>query len=149
MPTVTFNAVSRKLPGGLAVENTVRDFKFIMDEPTSLGGTDTGMNPVEAVLCALGSCQMIVVAAFAKAQGIDLQDVWMDLEGDLDTDGFLMGKPGVRNGFQEIRYTMHIKSNSPEDKIKQFVEFVESRCPVSDNLHNGTRMLPGAVVIEK
>jgi uncharacterized OsmC-like protein len=74
MSTVTFNAVSRKLPGGLAVENTVRDFKFIMDEPTSLGGTDTGMNPVEAVLTALGSCQMIVAAAFAKAQGIDLQE---------------------------------------------------------------------------
>ena len=149
MSTVIFKAVSRKLPGGLAVENTVRDFKIIMDEPTSLGGTDTGMNPVEAVLAALGSCQVIVVAAFAKAQGIDLQDVWMELEGDLDTDGFLLGKPGVRNGFEEIRYTMHIKSNSPTEKVKQFAEFVESRCPVSDNLHNGTRMAPGNIVIEK
>ncbi len=149
MPKVTFNAISRKLPGGLAVENTVRDFKFIMDEPPSLGGADTGMNPVEAVLCALGSCQMIVAAAFAKAQGIDLQDVWMELEGDLDTDGFLMGKPGVRNGFDEIRYTMHIKSSSPKDKIKEFAEFVESRCPVSDNLHNGAHMVRSAVVIEK
>jgi len=50
MAKSTYRAISRKLPAGLAVESESRGFKVIMDEPTSLGGTNTGMNPVEALL---------------------------------------------------------------------------------------------------
>lgn len=52
------------------------------------------MNPVEMLLRALGSCQVIVAKSFAKAHGIDLHDFLVVLEGDLDLDGFLKGKPG-------------------------------------------------------
>lgn len=148
MAMVTFKAVSKKLPGGLAVENTVRNFKLIMDEPADLGGTDTGMNPVEALLCALGSCQTIVAFAFAKAKHIDLKDFWVELEGDLDTDGFLLGKPGVRNGFQEIRFSMHFVTDSPAEKVAEFRKFIESRCPVGDSLMNGVKFVPGEIIIE-
>ena len=147
MAIATFKAVSKRL-SGLAVENTVRDFKVIMDEPPSLGGTDTGMNPVEGLLVALGSCQVIVASAFAKANGVDLQDFWVELEGDLDPDGFLMGKPGVRNGFQEIRFVMHIKSDSPAEKVEAFQKFIESRCPVGDTLVKGTKIVPSKIVID-
>jgi uncharacterized OsmC-like protein len=147
MPIATFKATS-KLVDGLKVDNAVRGFSVRMDEPPNLGGTDTGMNPVEALLAALGSCQVIVAAAFAKAQGIDLQDFWVELEGDLDPDGFLKGKPGVRMGFSEVRLTPHIKtSNSPEE-VAKFVEFIKSRCPVGDVMVNGTRILPADAVIE-
>nr|WP_223814532.1 OsmC family protein [Thermoanaerobacterium thermosaccharolyticum] len=60
MAIETFKAVSRKLPEGLAVESEVRGFKMLLDEPKEMGGTNKGMNPVEALLCALGSCQTIV-----------------------------------------------------------------------------------------
>jgi len=146
MALATFKAISKSLDG-LAVENTVRDFKVIMDEPPSLGGADTGMNPVEGLLAALGSCQVIVANAFAKANGVDLQDFWVELEGDLDPDGFLMGKPGVRNGFQEIRFTMHIKSNSPAEKVEEFQKFIESRCPVGDTLVKGTNIVSNKIVL--
>ncbi len=147
MSMVTFKATS-KLVKGLAVESEVRGFKIRMDEPQELGGTDTGMNPVEAVLSALGSCQVIVASAFARARHIDLQDFWVELEGDLDTDGFLLGKPGVRNGFQEIRFTMHIKTDSDPEKVAEFQKFIESRCPVGDTLAVGTTLLPTRIVIE-
>ena len=61
----TFKADVKKLPGGLQVEANARGFKILLDEPADLGGTDKGMNPVEAVLCALGACQTICAAAFA------------------------------------------------------------------------------------
>mgnify|MGYP001013415652 FL=1 len=77
MPISTYKATS-KLVEGLQVDNFVRDFSIRMDEPKSLGGTDTGMNPVEALLIALGSCQVIVEGASAKSQCIDLQDFWME-----------------------------------------------------------------------
>lgn len=147
MPIETFKATS-KLVKGLQVDNSVRTFETRMDEPKSLGGTDTGMNPVEALLTALGSCQVIVAGAFAKAQGIDLQDFWVELEGDLDTDGFLKGVPGVRMGFQEVRFVPHIKTSSSPEDVKKFMDFVKSRCPVGDVMVNGTKVVPADAVIE-
>ena len=147
MAITTFKANS-KLVAGLQVDNFVRDFQIRMDEPPQLGGTDTGMNPVEAMLTALGSCQVIVAAAFAKSQGIDLQDFWVELEGDLDPDGFLKGKPGVRMGFQEVRIIPHIKTSASPEDVAKFMEFIKARCPVGDVMVNGTKVLPAEAVIE-
>ncbi|MCB2202580.1 OsmC family protein [bacterium] len=147
MAVVTFKATSKWIEG-LQVDNTVRDFVVRMDEPTNLGGTDTGMNPVEGLLVSLGSCLTIVAAAFAKAHKIDLQDFWVELEGDLDPDGFLKGKPGVRNGFQQVRVTPHIKTSSSEEDVIKFMEFVKSRCPVSDVMINGTEIVPADPILE-
>ncbi|TAN37291.1 MAG: hypothetical protein EPN23_06175 [Verrucomicrobia bacterium] len=38
-----------------------------MDEPEALGGTDTGQNPVESILAALGGCMVVLVKAFVPA----------------------------------------------------------------------------------
>lgn len=77
MATATFKAVSRKGKEGLIAESESRGFKIIMDEPESLGGTNKGMNPVEGLLVSLGSCLVIVGSDFAKAQRIDLRDLWV------------------------------------------------------------------------
>lgn len=147
MPNTTFKATS-KLLEGMQVENTVRDFTLRIDEPESLGGTDTGMNPVEAMLAALGSCLTIVAAAFAKSEGIDLQDFWVELEGDLDPSGFLKGTDGVRKGFNEVRFTPHIKTSSSSEDVEKFMAFIKSRCPVSDNMMNSTTIVATPPVME-
>jgi uncharacterized OsmC-like protein len=149
MAVVTFKAVSRKGKEGLVAESESRGFKIVMDEPENLGGTNKGMNPVEGLLVSLGSCLVIVGAAFAKGQGIDLQDLWVETEGDLDPDGFLLGKEGVRPGFEAVRFTIHIKSSSSEEKLSEFKKFMESRCPVSDTLGNGTQVTASELVIER
>ena len=149
MAVETFKAVSIKGDGGLSVVNETRGFKIIMDEPESLGGTNTGMNPVEGLLVSLGSCLAIVGMAFAKSHGIDLQDIRVETEGDLDPAGFLQGKEGVRPGYQAIRFTVYIKSDSPEDKLNEFYKFMESRCPVGDTLGVGTTVVANDLVIER
>ncbi len=147
MPIATFKAKS-KLVDGLQVDSTVRNFTVRMDEPVNLGGTDTGMNPVEALLAALGSCLTIVAGAFAEAHDIQLEEFWVELEGDLDPDGFLRGAEGVRNGFQEVRFTTHIKTSASEEKVAAFVEFIKTRCPVSDTMMNGTKVIAVDPVID-
>ena len=147
MSIATFKATS-KLVEGLQVDNQVRNYSLRMDEPESLGGTDTGMNPVEALLAALGSCLVIVAGAFAKSQQFDLQSFKVELEGDLDPAGFLHGKPGVRMGFQEIRFTPYFKTSSSPEEIEKFVAFIKSRCPVSDMLMNETKVITQKPVIE-
>ena len=142
----TFKAVAKKTETGLQVETDARGFKFILDEPADLGGTDTGMNPVEALLCSLGACQSIVCAAFARLKKFTFEEVYIELEGDLDPDGFLGKNPDVRNGFQEIRFTMHFKTDETQERCEEFADFVESRCPVGDCLANGVKLVRTGVV---
>lgn len=141
----TFKASAKKLPEGLQVETDARDFKIIMDEPEDLGGTNAAMNPVEALLCALGACQAIVASAFADAQDFSFEEFHVELEGDLDPDGFL-GLSDVRKGFQEIRFIMHFKTEESQEKTEAFADFIEKTCPVGDCLANGVNLVKAGVV---
>mgnify|MGYP000855915608 FL=1 len=143
----TFKATAKKLPDGLQVETNVRNFKILMDEPEELGGTNAGMNPVEALLCALGACQTIVASAFAPAHNFTFDEFHVELEGDMDPDGF-MGLADVRNGFQEIRFVMHFKTDEPKEKVEEFAKFIERTCPVGDCLTNGVKLVLAGVKID-
>lgn len=144
----TVKATSRKVNGGLVVENDARGFKLIMDEPAELGGTNKGMNPIEALLCALGSCQVIVATAFAESQNFSFEECYLEVEGDFDPEGF-MGNPDIRNGFQDIRFKVHFKTDETQEKCEQFAEIMANSCPVEDNLVNGVSCTRTAVIIDK
>ena len=144
MAVEQFNATAH-LQAGTLVKVQARGFEFTLDEPESLGGTDTAMNPVEALLGALGACQAIVARSYAPMFSVELDEFWVELEGDLDTDGF-MNKADVRCGFSDIRYTYHLKSSSPEHHINEFIEFIGTKCPVGDSLAQGVKLQLAGVV---
>lgn len=129
-----------KLQEGLQIEVTSGKHKFILDEPPQLGGTDTGMNPVEALLGSMGACMCIVAKSFAKMHKIDLQDLKIELEGDLDPDGFMGKNKEAKIGFSKVRFKIYIKSNSSEEDIHSFVKFIERTCPVCDTIVNSPEM---------
>lgn len=147
MPVETFKATAH-LQKGMVVKASSRNFEITIDEPKSLGGTDTGMNPVELVLSALGACQSIVARVYARKFNVQLDDFWVEVEGDLDTDGF-MNKSDVRRGYSEIRYTFHIKTDASREQVESFVEFLEQTCPVGDTIANPVSLKLNGIVIEK
>ncbi|MEA4815876.1 MAG: OsmC family protein [Lachnospiraceae bacterium] len=129
------------------MEATSRNFTIKVDEPTSSGGTNTGMNPVELLLCSFGACQAITAVVYAPQCGVDLQDLWIEVEGDMDSAG-MMGYTDFRPGYEKIRFNFHIKSPSPEAKIQKLVNLVEKRCPVADSLKNGVSFEDPVITIE-
>ena len=144
---MTLKTIARKTPTALQVETEARGFKLTLDEPTEMGGANTGMNPLEAMLCGLGGCQAIVATAFAQAQGFEFDEFWVECEGDWDPDGF-MGLADVRNGLLEIRVTPHFKTHESLERCKEFAAFIESKCPVADCLLAGVRIVKETPVIE-
>ncbi len=134
MPKTLFKATAH-LQDGVQVKVRSRNFEVTIDEPIELGGTNTGMNPVELALSALGACQAIVARVYAKKFNVNIENLWVEIEGDLDTDGFL-NLSDVRPGFSDIRYNIHIETDAPRNSVEELVTFVESKCPVGDTLAN-------------
>lgn len=142
----TFKATAH-LQNGVQVKAASRQFELIIDEPKSLGGTDTGMNPVEALLASLGACQAIVARVYAPRFEVKLDDFRVEVEGDLDLDGFF-NRSEVRPGYSDIRYTFYIKTNSPQDKVEELIQFLESKCPVGDTIAHPVNLTLDRIVIE-
>lgn len=112
----------------------IRGKKIMIDEPEQLGGTDRGPNPVELVLAALGGCLNILATSFSAQHDVMLKDVRIEVEGDLDPDGFMGKNKSVRPGFQKIRYRIIVDSPSPQENVAELLAHIESICPVKDTL---------------
>ena len=126
-------AADTRLVGGLLTEARVRQFTFPVDAPEALGGTDTAPNPVEYVLAALGTCQEIVYATYARLLGIPLERVAVRVTGDLDPRGFF-GVADVPAGFRSIQYDVAITSPAGREEIARLMRAVDAHCPVLDSL---------------
>ena len=75
----THTVVVRGKADGLAQEIEVGRHHLSADEPTSLGGTDTGPNPYDLLLAALGSCKSITVTLYARRKAWPLDSVTVRL----------------------------------------------------------------------
>lgn len=123
------------LESGVRCTAQVRDFApLTIDEPPELGGEDSGMNPVELMLVALGTCQEIMYAAYASVMGIQLNSVKVDVKGYLDLHGLLAMDEAIPAGYDKIRYETYIDSPADPDSIRKLAETVESHCPVLDTI---------------
>ena len=121
-------------------------FVYEMDEPPVLLGENYGANAGEYALTALSGCLTTALIYHAAAQGIKIEEVETTLSGDVDLHGFLGLDESVRNGFQKIQVTFSIKSNAPEEKLRELMELAQKRSPVLDMLSHPT---PVEVTMEK
>ena len=133
--SVTFRSES-SLIEGFHSRASLRQHSIEVDEPKELGGSDQGPNPVELILAALGTCQEITYKAYATVLGIPIESVSVELEGDLDLQGFLALKDEVRPGYQQIRGTVRIKSEADDATLAKLREAVNAHCPVLDIISN-------------
>jgi len=108
-----------------------------IDEPPVLLGQDRGANPVEYLLTGLSGCVTTTFIAYAAAQGVKIDELRTELEGDIDVRAFLGITHDVRPGYQQIRVKFHVKSDAPRKKIRELMTLAERRSPVSDSVRKG------------
>lgn len=144
----TAKATTVKAPEGLKTTTSVREFCVTCDEPAESGGTNAGMNPVELLLASLGSCMTIAAFYLAPSQGINVKSFSVEAEGDVDPDGFMGANPDVRCGLSEVRIVPHITCDADDERARNFVRLIESRCPVHDTITGGTSVICTSIVVE-
>ncbi len=122
--------------GGFKVETCSREFTLRADEPEMLCGTNTAANPVEMVLQAYGACLSIGYAMNAAVRGIRIDDIKIDLEGEIDLPGFLGLEPPEKlhmdklPGFKNITAKVKIKADADAKTLQELHKHVVSTSPV-------------------
>ena len=72
---------------GVRAEIRIGRHTVVVDEPPALGGVDEAPNPVENALAGLLSCQVVTYRFWAAKLDIPLDDIAVDVAGDLDVRG--------------------------------------------------------------
>ncbi|HXI85893.1 MAG TPA: OsmC family protein, partial [Parvularculaceae bacterium] len=97
-------------------EEVKREFAIDVDEPEELGGGNKFANPQEYLLAALNSCMMVGYVALCSLEGIRIDSLEIDVQGDIDLRGFFGLDDKVAPGYENLDYTVRIKGDaSPEE----------------------------------
>ncbi|MEO8721479.1 MAG: OsmC family protein [Ginsengibacter sp.] len=115
-----------------------RDFKIVIDEPPSLGGTDDGANPVEYLLASYAGCLNVMGHLVASELGFKLDKLEIEVTGDVNPDRLFGKSFAERAGFKKIHVTLKPFAKVSPEVLKIWTEAVENRCPINDNLREKT-----------
>jgi uncharacterized OsmC-like protein len=141
--TKTVSTVSGYDLGGKKIS---RQFQIHADEPHELLGENTAPNPQELLMAALNACMSVGYAANAAAMGIKLERLEIETEGQLDLRGFLGLDSAIKAGYEEVRYTVRIKSSAPPEKLEELHQSIIKTSPNFSNFATAIRMIPNLVV---
>ena len=140
MKTISIEA---KLDEKFKIEVKAGEYLMYVDQPKAGGGTDAGATPLEYLFASLAGCIGTVARIVAMQKRIPLKGMDMKVEGAFDLETLLGKSKENRAGFTGIKVMLHIDADMTKQEKEDFIQEVESRCPVSDNLVNAT-----SVVIE-
>lgn len=119
---------------GIGGRRVPKDFTIRIDEPLELCGTNQFANPQEYLLAALNACMIVTYVAYCALEGIALEELRIETEGDIDLRGLFSLSPAVRAGYDQLRYTVHIKGDGTPEQFERIHRTVMTASPNYFNL---------------
>lgn len=130
--------VTANLLEGYRIDSEIRNHTVTIDQPQAMGGTDTGPTPLEYFFFSLAGCVGSVARIMAMQRKLDIRSMKITVSGELDTDVLLGKNTEDRAGFKGMEIKVSMDSDLPPEEAQKFLEEVEHRCPVSDNITGQT-----------
>lgn len=124
--------VSRaRVRSGLTVEVTEGAWTLTSDMPVQAGGDGSAPTPGVYGRAALGSCLAMGYAMQAAKAGITFSSLEVEVQADYD-DGALFGVSHNPPGYTDVRYTVTIGSDAPEEALRRLVGEADAHSPYLD-----------------
>jgi uncharacterized OsmC-like protein len=112
------STTTARLTSGLACEIEEGPWKFICDEPESLGGEDTGPDPGVYGRAAIAACVTIGIAINFARKGLQLGDVRVDVE----SEGDMSERTHPLTPYRAIRLRVDVETTAPEAEAKRAID---------------------------
>lgn len=139
--------VSAQVAAGYRTDVTARSHRLTTDEPTALGGTDEGMNPLELFLASIGACMAMTMRMYADRKGWPLTAARVHLRrAPVRADPNLALHMAGTQQVTELERVIELDGALDDAQRARIVEIAE-RCPVKRTIEAGIRMVetsPGA-----
>ena len=136
--------VSASLASGTKVRLTNGRHSWAADEPASVGGTDEGPDPYELLLGSLAACTCITIAMYCRHKGMTLRSVTASFEfANVHADDCEHCSDEESGFIEHVTSNVHI-SGDFDDKQKQRLAQIATRCPVHKTLANGVEFRDNA-----
>lgn len=132
---------SGHMTDGMTIEIMCGEHKVYMDQPKNAGGANLGPAPPELILAAYAGCVGSLGRIIAFQDKIELRGMSFEIEADYDPDCLLGRQTTARAGFQEMRLKVKIDADLDDQAKQAFLNKIEKRCPVGDNLINETKVV--------
>lgn len=119
--------------------NYARDLPVqVVDEPPGLLGENTAQNPSEILLSALGSCLSVGIHANARARGIELTKLELELEGDINITSVwgINDSSKAPLGITDVRIKAHIEGDASQEELAKLVAHANQWSPISNTVRN-------------
>lgn len=107
---------------------------YIGDEPAALLGSDAGPSPSETLLHAMANCVSVTTSYHSAGRGIPLDAFNVDLQGDMDLQGFADLDDNVTPAYQNVRGKIRIKAGGTEKDIAELLKFATSHSPMCNSV---------------
>ena len=130
---------------GFAQAITVGRHELTCDEPTDVGGSDTGPTPYDLLLAALGSCTSMTVAMYARRKRWPLEAVTIRLRHAKIHAADCEACETKEGRLDRIERTVELTGALSDDQRTHLLE-IANNCPVHRTLiseiHVETRLAP-------
>jgi uncharacterized OsmC-like protein len=109
--------------GGMRAVVEAGEFDIVVDEPESVGGTNTGPQPTDLLLASVASCLTRALAHVARRRGVELTGLRVQAVGTYDGPKF-------------VRISVTITSTTAAEVVEALIPQAERVCYVSNTLRH-------------
>ena len=126
---------------GVQNEVQIRQFpSFLVDEPETLGGTDLAPNPVEYLIGAAASCFAITFEVLASQQGIQLEQVEVDITADFKCSSISWARKEGDSGIINPALQIKAATSASKEVVEQIARIALSKSPVLASLEKEIKL---------
>ena len=116
--------------GGVTFCAEARGHTMFCDIPRPMGGTDTALTPVEALLGALGNCLGTVISLVCRNKGIEYEGLSVEVTADMDEEAHRLDN-----------FVVTVTMPGPVDEAtKRAILAAEPLCNVHNTLTHGAQV---------
>jgi putative redox protein len=125
--------------GSFVNEVEAGPYHFVLDEPATAGGTDTGPTPYDALAAALGGCTSMTLHYYARREKLPLEGVDVTIHHDREYAKDCADCTTQSGYIHRFRVAIRLYGPLTGEQKKHLLT-IAGRCPVAKTLSSEIRI---------